>query len=73
MGVRSTFQAAAIGGLSTAETIHKSVQRAKNGILDRLMYWEGKKFVAKKVSEKKKIAKKITDLKSKYKKLAYIA
>lgn len=59
-------------GSITASTIHQDIARAKNKILDKLMYWEGKKFTAVKVSDKRKIEKRISKLKSDYKKLSYI-
>lgn len=61
-----------VGGVTTAETIHRSIVRAKNGILDKLMALEGKKFTAHKVSEKKKIEKRIAKLRIDYKRLSAI-
>jgi hypothetical protein len=65
MGVRSTFQAAAIGGVSVSQHL----AHARRKIEHEIGAAEVRKFVAKKKSAKKKIAKKITALKSQFRKL----
>jgi len=64
-GVHSTFQAAAIGGLTTAQHI----AHAKKKIVQEIATAEAHKFAAGKKMAKRKIAKRITALKSKYRKL----
>jgi hypothetical protein len=59
-------------GSVTAESVRQSIARAKNGILDKLMYWEEKKFKSAKAAQKKKAAKRISELKSQYLKLSHI-
>jgi hypothetical protein len=65
MGVRSTFQAAAIGGLSTAQHL----AHAKKKIEQEIGAAEVRKFVAKKKTVKRKISKRIAELKSRFRKL----
>jgi hypothetical protein len=64
-GVRSTFQAAAIGGLTTAQHL----AHAKKKIVHDIATAEAHKFTAKTKTAKRKISKRVTALKSKYRKL----
>lgn len=64
-GVKSTFQAAAIGRLTASQHISK----AKNKIGEQIATAELSKFKAPKKSAKNKIAKRIATLKSQYRKL----
>jgi hypothetical protein len=65
MGVRSTANAAAIGGLTTAQHI----AHAKKKIADEIARWEVLKFKATKKSIKNRMSKHIREAKSKYRKL----
>lgn len=65
MGVRSTFQAAAIGGLSPSQ----HMAHARKKLEHEIGAAETRKFVAKKKSAKRKIAKRITELKRRFRKL----
>lgn len=64
-GVQSTFMAAAIGRLSTAQHI----SHAKEKIKHEIGAAESRKFAAKTKRVKNKIARRIRELKSKYNKL----
>lgn len=64
-GVRSTFQAAAIGRLTTTQHI----SHAKEKIAHEIGTAEMSKFKAKTKRAKKKIAKRVTALKQRYRKL----
>jgi hypothetical protein len=65
MGVRSTFQAAAIGAVSVSQHL----AHARKKIEQEIGAAEVRKFVTKKKAAKRKIAKRITELKSKFRKL----
>ena len=65
MGVRSTFNAAAIGGLTTSQHIH----HAKEKIAAEIGRAEMSKFKAKTKRTKRKITKRISALKSRFRKL----
>ena len=64
-GVRSTFQAAAIGRLTTAQHI----SHAKEKIAQEIGRAEMTKFRAKTKTAKRKIAKRISALKTRFRKL----
>lgn len=64
-GVRSTFQAAAIGGLTTAQHI----AHAKEKIAQEIGRAEMAKFRAKTKTAKRKITKRISALKMRFRKL----
>lgn len=65
MGVRSTFQAAAIGRLTTAQHI----SHAKEKIAQEIGRAEMAKFRAKTKTAKRKISKRISALKARFRKL----
>jgi hypothetical protein len=64
-GVRSTFAAAAIGGLTTAQHI----AHAKKKIVNDIAAAEARKFQAKTKTAKRKISKKIAEAKARFRKL----
>lgn len=64
-GVRSTFQAAAIGRLTTAQHI----SHAKEKIAQEIGRAEMAKFRAKTKTAKRKISKRISELKTRFRKL----
>ena len=64
-GVKTTFLAAAIGGLTTAQHI----AHAKKRIVNEIAAAEAHKFQAKTKTAKRKIQKRVTALKSRYRKL----
>jgi hypothetical protein len=65
MGVRSTANAAAIGGLTASQHL----AHARKKIADEIARWEVLKFKATKRSIKNRMSKHIREAKSKYRKL----